>query len=228
MANGFYFPFQLLEASGCHFKAKRPASLPGRVLNAPKIQSMRVHQLNIRYDNEQDRLLTRINTDTGQEFRLWLTRRLVLGLLPLLRRLVAEHDERDAAAQNEASPAPDRQVRQLLGEFKKDQLLQQADFRPPFKEPPPEAERTLPLLVGEVVVNALASGNLQAVFRGLQGDTPPREIRLELDSQLMHGFMHLLELAFTASEWSRVSVAAFEVDGNPATAAPSARPQYLN
>jgi hypothetical protein len=190
---------------------------------------MRIHQLNFRYENEQDRLLARINTDTGQEVRLWLTRRLSLGLLPLLRRLVGEHGEREAATHKEESSDRDPLVRQLLGEFKKDQALQQADFKTPFKEPAPESTVSgTPLLIDNVVVNVLASGKLQVVFRGLPDGTQRREIKLELDGQLMHGFMHLLELAFTASQWSQAPVAALEAGANPANPARIARPQYLN
>jgi hypothetical protein len=190
---------------------------------------MRIHQFNIRYENGQDRLLARINTDTGREVRLWLTRRLTLGLLPLLRRLVGEHDERVAEAHAGPTPARDPLARQLLGEFRKDQALQQADFKTPFKEPVPDSKDPgVPLLIDSVAVNVLASGNLQVVFRGLPAGAQRREIKLELDGQLMHGFIHLLELAFTASQWSLAPVAALESAANPANPARIARPQYLN
>lgn len=189
---------------------------------------MRIHQLNIRYVNEQDRLLIRINTDGGQEVRLWLIRRLTLGLLPLLRRLVSEHDERVASADTNTAPVQDPLVRQMLGEFKKAQALQKADFKTPFKEPSSEAASTAPLLIGEVVVNVLTSGNLQVVFRGLKDGAQRREIKLELDGQLLHGFMHLLELAFTNSQWSLSPVVALEAGASPTGTAQSTRPPYLN
>jgi hypothetical protein len=43
-----------------------------------------LHQINISHDGKEDRLLLRISTNEGNEFRLWLTRRytnLLLGVL---------------------------------------------------------------------------------------------------------------------------------------------------
>jgi hypothetical protein len=44
----------------------------------------KLHQINISHDGKEDRLLLRISTTTGDEYRLWLTRRytkLLLGVL---------------------------------------------------------------------------------------------------------------------------------------------------
>ena len=52
---------------------------------------MQVHQLSVNYEQAQDRILARINTTTGDELRVWLTRRLCLNLWPSLNKAVAEH-----------------------------------------------------------------------------------------------------------------------------------------
>ncbi len=99
---------------------------------------MQIHQLNIQYQADQDRVLARINTSAGTELRLWLTRRLTLGLLPLLRKVENEQLEKSLAAQPEADlgmTAKDPKVREMLSEFKKERSLQQADFKTPYKEP---------------------------------------------------------------------------------------------
>ena len=51
---------------------------------------MQIHQLSVSYQAEQDRLLLRVSSTSGQEMRLWLTRRLMLGLWPLISRLQTE------------------------------------------------------------------------------------------------------------------------------------------
>ena len=43
---------------------------------------MNIHQLSARYNQEQDRILVRINSTEGTEMRLWFTRRLTLALWP--------------------------------------------------------------------------------------------------------------------------------------------------
>ena len=45
---------------------------------------MRLHQLKLDFIPEQDRLLLRVSTDTRLEVRLWLTRRILRLLWPLL------------------------------------------------------------------------------------------------------------------------------------------------
>ena len=47
---------------------------------------MNIHQLNVSHNDRQDRLLLRVNTQTAEEFRFWLTRRLTLRLLPALQQ----------------------------------------------------------------------------------------------------------------------------------------------
>lgn len=45
---------------------------------------MRLHQLKLDFISEQDRLLLRVSTDNQLEVRLWLTRRALRLLWPLL------------------------------------------------------------------------------------------------------------------------------------------------
>ena len=52
---------------------------------------MQIHQMSVTYLPEQDRILMRINTTEGEEMRMWLTRRLMVGLWPLLSKLLTEH-----------------------------------------------------------------------------------------------------------------------------------------
>ena len=66
---------------------------------------MKIHQLSVNYLAEQDRILMRVNTAASEEMRLWLTRRLMLGLWPLLTKLLTKHLlklEADGAARREA------------------------------------------------------------------------------------------------------------------------------
>jgi hypothetical protein len=189
---------------------------------------MRIHQLNVKYENDQDRLLARISTDTGQEIRLWLTRRLTVGVLPLLRKLVAAQIDRDAQAG--ASSTTDPLIRQVLSEFKKEEVLRQSDFKTAYKEPVSDSvSAETPMLVGEAVLTPLPNGHLQTKFRGpLDANNHRREVKLDLDSHLMHGFLHLLEQAYANSGWAVVPVAPLAPDAAPEQSPSEGRPQYLN
>ena len=92
---------------------------------------MQIHQLNIQYQADQDRVLARINTSAGTELRLWLTRRLTLGLLPILRRVESEQLQKSLAAQPEADlgmTANDPKVREMLIRSRRSATIQ---YHPP-------------------------------------------------------------------------------------------------
>ena len=194
---------------------------------------MRIHQLNLTYDPDQDRLIARINTNTGLELRLWLTRRLTIGFLPLLRKLTDEQGTRaDAlAAANGAPRAPaDPKVRELLNEFKKDAALQQSDFKTPFKESAESAATgDSPILVSEITVTPLTNAHLQVKFSGkVAGVAQKRDVQIDLDERLMHGFLHLLEKSYVNSQWGQTAIAQADADAVGDKGATASRPQYLN
>lgn len=192
---------------------------------------MNIHQLNLGYLPDQDRVLARINTTTGVEFRLWFTRRLTIGLLPVLRKVLAEQVQRSLSADSAESglAAKDPKVREFLGEFKKEQALQQADFKTPYKALAAEAATQEPLLVSEVQMTPLANGQVEIKFCAKPLPSGNKaEVRLALDHKLMHGLLHLLEKSFNESKWGQVALAG--VDAEPVVEPPAAasRPQYLN
>lgn len=194
---------------------------------------MRIHQLNLQYEADQDRLIVRINTTTGLEIRLWLTRRLTIGFLPLLRKLTDEQLVRaDALAAAAGVPrAPtDPKLREFLNEFKKDAALQQSDFKTPFKESAgAPATGDDPMLVAEISLTPLANAHLQVKFSGLmKGSTEKRNVQIDLDEKLMHGFLHLLEKSYVNSQWGQAAIAPADLDAAGHKGATASRPQYLN
>jgi hypothetical protein len=193
---------------------------------------MQIHQLNIQYQADQDRVLARINTSAGTELRLWLTRRLTLGLLPLFRKVENDQLEKSLAAQPDADvgmTAKDPKVREMLSEFKKERTLQQADFKTPYKEPETGQAAEQPLLVVEVQITPLPNFSTRILFAALQADSAQkREIKMELDQKMMLGLVHLLNKAFADSRWGETSLtAATPVAANSSPDIPT-RPQYLN
>ncbi len=194
---------------------------------------MRIHQLNLKYEADQDRLMARINTVSGLEIRLWLTRRLTMGFLPLLRRLTDEQIARaDSLAASDGSlrTPSDPKVREFLNEFKKDAALQQSDFKTPFKESADGAATgDDPMLVSEIALTPLANAHLQVKFSGkVKGSPEKRDVQIDLDDRLMHGFLHLLEKSYVNSQWAQATVAQADRDAAGDTGATSSRPQYLN
>ncbi len=167
---------------------------------------MNIHQLSINYLQEHDRILVRINTTDAAELRLWFTRRLTLGLYPLLTKIVAQHvATQEAIGSPYISPSAtaDPSTQQLLAEFKKQEHLQKSDFQTPFKGQPSQLPLGAePLLVTEVNMTPLPKGQMQLVFSEKLPDvTKPRSFKVALEANLTHGFMHLLDKAIEVSLW---------------------------
>ncbi len=155
------------------------------------VETMKLHQLKIEFDAEQDRLRLRISTLTGEEALLWLTRRCVLKLWPLL------------VGGAEASPqiatrAADPEVKKALLEFQHEKAISQAQFGKQYEEVP--RSRPLgddPLLVAKIQRRPAPEGRIVLGLLPNEG----QGIFLTLDEPLLHGFMKLLQQAVERAEW---------------------------
>lgn len=79
---------------------------------------MNIHQVSVTYLPEHDRFLARISSREGEELRLWLTRRLLLPLMPALTKTAAEQLARGTGKIDPGAP-PDIQRQRMVENFKK-------------------------------------------------------------------------------------------------------------
>lgn len=163
---------------------------------------MQIHQMSATYLPEQDRILMRINTREGEEMRMWLTRRLMVGLWPLLSKLVTElllkMDPGGASLTSADEP-----LKKMLSDFRKQEFLSKADFETPYQEQPgslPLGEE--PLLVTDVDAHPQSGGPMRLCFNERPpGGEKPRTFNLEMQPKLIQGFVHLLDQALSQSGW---------------------------
>lgn len=191
---------------------------------------MKIHQLSVNYQAEQDRIIVRINTAASEEVRLWLTRRLMLGLWPLLTRLLTQHLLKLESAGSSLDTA-DEGLKKMLADFRKEQFLQEADFDTPYDE----NQAVLPLgpkpvLVTDVDASPQANGGLRLSFNErLPGKREPRSFQVDLDPKLMQAMMHLLEQALARSQWQEPFAAPSALEEAAADGEGGDRkPRYLN
>ena len=194
-----------------------------------RMPRMQIHQLSVSYQAEQDRLLLRVSSTNGQEMRLWLTRRLMLGLWPLISRLQTEQLLKLEAAGSALDDA-DEELRRMLAEFRKEEFLQRADFDTPYQDQATLPLGTEPLLVTDVDATPLPGGRTRLSLNeraSVSGGEKPRGFQLELDAKLMQGLLHLLERALTHAQWREpFATPAAVIEGEPGEAGD--RPRYLN
>jgi hypothetical protein len=199
---------------------------------------MNIHQVSVHYVQEHDRVLVRVNTVAGAELRLWFTRRLTIGFLPLLAKVVAEHVVQIESVKSPSITVGDVQAQQMLADFKKEESLQASDFATPYKQRPSALPLGgEPLLVTEINMTPLSGGQLQLTFSEKLPATDtaigkPRGFQMALEPKLTHGFLHLLEKSFAASQWAmpvktRVSIEQMMASDDEIDVS-AAKPKYLN
>jgi hypothetical protein len=190
---------------------------------------MNIHQVSVTYIPEQDRFLARISSREGEELRLWLTRRLLLPLMPVLTKTAAEQLARQADKIDPAAP-PEAQRQRMVDNFKKEALAHAGDFKTPYQTK--DAALPLgkePLLVTEIRMSLLASGKLQLdLTEKLAGQG--RNVQVAMNAQLTQGLLHLLNQGLKKSQWLKSPQAA-SLEAAADTAEPeeqAQKPRYLN
>ncbi|OGA31361.1 MAG: hypothetical protein A3G80_05830 [Betaproteobacteria bacterium RIFCSPLOWO2_12_FULL_62_13b] len=154
---------------------------------------MRLHQLKLDFIPEHDRLLLRVSTDNQLEVRLWLTRRALRLLWPLLVKMVRSSPE----IARQSNP----QARNALVGMQHEQALSRADFAKPFEEGPREMPLGAePILVVNIRASKDGEGNQVLGLLPQQG----QGIHLTLDDTLLHSFCKLLQSAVAKSDWNLV------------------------
>lgn len=168
-----------------------------------------IHQIQIRHDELEDRLLLRISTTDACEYRFWLTRRFTKQLWVLLLKML----EWDRAVQGQLDPAAKSTVLQIQHEG----YSQQGDFSKQFEE---QAQR-MPL--GETPVLLFQAKGTRR-DQGLQVlSLHPRQgqgLDMTLDTRLLHIFAKLLRDAAAHPDWD-LNLALHEEAGATAAAEPA-------
>jgi len=152
---------------------------------------MRLHQLKIDYEAEQDRLLMLVSTSDGVEVRLWLTRRFVKLLWPLLVKLAEEASPR---IRTQANP----EARKALLGLEHEQAVSRANFAKPYETQPratPLGEA--PLLLARIQTGHDRQGQPVVALHPAEG----QGVTLTFDSVLLHSVCRLLQAAVKKSDW---------------------------
>jgi hypothetical protein len=181
---------------------------------------MNIRQLALHYRPETDRILLRVNSNDGQQFAVWFTRRLCLRLWPHLASMVTKI----GVAQEVATASPDATVmpeaQAMLAQSARERALRQADFKTPFDEHasarPLGAE---PMLAAEVQLMPLANHQLRLVII----DADKRHVQLQLTEALATAVKELMGKALLQADWG------FALESGPPVANdPAAPPRLFN
>src|SRR3977135_493573 len=152
---------------------------------------MRLHQLKVDYDAEQDRLLMLVATNDGVEERLALPLRFVNLLWPLLVKLAEEASPR---IRTQANP----EARKALLGLEHEHAVSKADFSKPYdagSHATPLGHA--PLLLSRIQTGHDRNGQPIVALHPSDGQGVP----LTFDSVLLHSLCRLLQAAVKKSDW---------------------------
>ena len=154
---------------------------------------MNIHQIQMAYNAQEDRILLRILSAERAEFRFWLTRRYVKLLWQVLLKLI----ERDPAAAVHA----DENIRRTVVGFQHANVVRGGDFAKPFED----VMNSLPLGAAPILLSRITGTQPNAAQpRQQQLSLHPEQgqgIDLGVNTELLHMISKLLVDAVKQSDW---------------------------
>ena len=152
---------------------------------------MRLHQIKLEYNPEQDRVLMRVSTSDSQEMLLWLTRRCVNLLWPALLKLAQTSPRVVTQASPDARAA-------LLG-FEHEKAVKSSDFSRPYEE---QVASSRPLGAEPILVSRIQTRRNQdgSYVLSLQ-PTSGQGLNINLDDTLLHSLCKLVQSSVSGAEW---------------------------
>jgi hypothetical protein len=150
----------------------------------------KIHQMQIVFVPEQDRLLFRLRTTDGSEMKLWLTRRYVKLLWNVMKQMLGKlHSGKDA----------DGRTSEAQLSFQHEQALAKMNFATPYQEAP-HAYRPLgeePVLVANIQVKPGLENTQMLCMHPVRGSG----IEIAMDSFWLHSLCKLLVGAVKSADW---------------------------
>lgn len=152
---------------------------------------MRIHQFNLQFNPEEDRVLFRLNTVSGESFRFFLTRRFVKLLWSVLGKLLRADFER-------RQPEQARHSADILA-FEQAKTLQNADFSQSYQEPAVETRFPLgeePILLSRIQVKQTDVAPVLCL-----SPTRGQGIEIPAHFRFLHTFRKMIRDVVTRAEW---------------------------
>ena len=149
-----------------------------------------ISQIQVKFVATEDRLLLRVSSSAQQEFRFWLTARLVKLLYPALYDALSK----TPSAVTQQTPIGKKEV----VAFEHHKAVSQADFTTGFKE----IKQSFPLgdeaiLVTKCQLRPQNDGNTVLALAPEEG----QGIDINLSNELLHSFTKLLTDAANVAQW---------------------------
>jgi hypothetical protein len=165
-----------------------------------------LHQLNVRFDAEQDRLILTVRSSDESEYLFWLTRRFTRLLVSVLEGRDPAQQSQQVGGAASSGQTPALAAEEAMREFNREAAIANSDFTTAY-QPSEEAHRPLgdePLLASEIQYTPMQpeqngeTGGLQLHIR----TSDKRGVNVVLDQNLRFAFVKLLEDSSNTADWN--------------------------
>ena len=150
---------------------------------------MQIHQLNMQYNTEQDRIIFRISTVSKEELRFFFTRRFVKLLWPILLDLI----ERDYKVRE-----PEKShIAGIMLPFEHDKMVSNANFAKEYSQDIqdyPLGDEII--LLSQIKIKQASGGNILCLL-----PQKGRGVELNMNEKLLHSFCKLLQDNIKKAGW---------------------------
>ncbi|MCK5725990.1 MAG: hypothetical protein KAH22_04080 [Thiotrichaceae bacterium] len=150
----------------------------------------KISQIQIRYVQEEDRLLLRLNTSNKEEFRFWLTRRYTEAVQPLLQQAI--HETPTVKGQQSSSN------KKAVMDFERKAIEENINFKASFKEKAqsyPLGEQ--PLLLSQARLKLSQEESYILSLKGVND----KGIDFILDKRLLYIINKVINDSLQQTEW---------------------------
>jgi hypothetical protein len=148
---------------------------------------MSIQQFNGEWIAQEDRVLFRFNTSTGEEFSFWLTRMMLRGLIQGAQHVAVKVLEKTHAPQ----------VAQAVQSFQQQAMAQQANFNDAYKPASQKPLGEAPLLVIGLVINPQDDGQTAIELQLITKNS----VNLKLPPHVLQIMMTLLNKLQEKAGW---------------------------
>jgi hypothetical protein len=149
-----------------------------------------IQQIFVNYVPAQDRILVRVSTTDSTEMRMWLTRRFVTVLWPVMRQML----ESDPSVVGQANT----QTKQEVLSFQHEEAISKTRFTKSFQAPPQvKPVNQVPFLITKLSTKPLENGRTQMMFGTAKG----RSLQFVVDRTLTHSLCKLIADCASKANW---------------------------
>lgn len=157
-----------------------------------------IHQIQVSYSSQEDRLIMNINSKNNEEIRLFLTQRIAVSFLDMLNQTINHSLNNQPDPVKPLGKESNQNIeQQMKQQIQHQNIINESDYDTPFNAGDKFPIGEVPILVEKITINAYENNNITLIFTSATG----QDVNLGLNSQLLHNISDLLIKVIPSTGW---------------------------